>query len=80
MVIRLSYLALIITGVRLVFFTFEENPLLTIVKIVFALMTIGVCEMAVRPNVSKKMRYLAIGLMLLTAVTGLVLAEGAPFV
>lgn len=43
-------------------------------------MTMNIYEKALRPNVAKKMRYLAIGLIVIAAIITFELAEGASFV
>lgn len=80
MVIRVIYLILIVTGARLVFYTFESQMVLTIVKILLGLSTIGICEMAFSKKGTKTMKNGLVGLLVITAIVGLVLAGGRPFI
>lgn len=80
MMIRLIYLVLIVTGGRLVMFTFDRDPVLSIVKILLALATIAFAEIAFGKKGTPSKRKWLIGLMIITAVVGLVLAGGQPFV
>lgn len=80
MVIRVIYLVLIVTGIRLVLYTYDSQMALTVVKILLGLGTIGICEMAFGKKGTKTMRSLLVGLLVVTAIVGLVLAGGRPFI
>lgn len=80
MVIRVIYLVLIVTGIRLTLYTFDSQTILTVVKILLGLGTIGICEMAFGKKGTKPMKNLLVGLLVVTAIVGLVLAGGRPFI
>ncbi|WP_192986029.1 DUF1516 family protein [Carnobacterium mobile] len=80
MVIRVVYLVLIATGIRLAMYTFDSQAVLTTVKILLGLSTIAVCEMAFGKKGTKMLKNVLVGLVVVTAIVGLVLAGGRPFV
>lgn len=80
MFMRVMYLVLIGTGIRLIGFTYQDDLVMTIVKVGLALTTISFCEFAISPRGNRKFHFMMVGLILLTALTGFMLADWAPFV
>ena len=80
MIIRLIYLVLVITGGRMIMWTFSSDPVLTVVKVLLGLGTIVASEMAFGTKGTKAMRNVLIGMVAATAVIGLILAGGRPFI
>ena len=80
MLMRVMYVVLIVTGGRLIGFTYQDDLAMTIVKVALALATISFCEFAISPRGNRTFQFMMLGLILLTALTGFMLADWAPFV
>lgn len=84
MIARLCYVVLIISGIFMVKYAWSENPVLTIVKIVAAIMVIGLIEMAFgkksRREFSKGLMWFVIVMVVAVAGLGLWLSGGYPLV
>ena len=79
-VTRLVYLILLITGGRMVMWTFSSDPVLTVVKVLLGLGTIVVSEIAFGKKGTRTMKNILVGMVVVTAVIGLILADGRPFI
>lgn len=84
MIARVCYLVSIVSGVVLMRFAFDRNPLLTVVKILLAIGLIGLIEVAFagkkQQHLSKAILWSALAAFALVTVTGFVLAQFRPFV
>ena len=83
MIARLSYIVAIITGIGLFQYAYQSSPVLTIVKIIFAILLMGIIEMSFAKKKQRRLnRNFAIGviiLILLLGLFGIYLASGFPF-
>ena len=81
MIARVCYLVSIISGVVLMRFSFNRNPMLTVIKILIA---IGLIEMAFadkkQQHLSKIIIWSAIAAFVLVTVVGFALAQFRPFI
>lgn len=83
MIARLSYIVAIITGIGLFQYAYQSSLVLTIVKIIFAILLMGIIEMSFAKKKQQRLnRNFAIGviiLILLLGLFGIYLASGFPF-
>ena len=83
MTARVLYLVAIISGVILLWNTWQYNPVLSTIKVIFALGLIAFIEIAFGRKQSGKgnrtMIWWALGFCVLVGVVGLFLSQGRPF-
>ena len=84
MIARVCYLVSIISGVVLMRFAFNRNPMLTVIKILIAIGLIGLLERAFsdkkQQHLSKIIIWSAIAAFVLVTVVGFALAQFRPFI
>ncbi|KID41608.1 DUF1516 family protein [Fructilactobacillus fructivorans] len=84
MIARLCYVILIISGIFLVPYAWGRDPILTVVKIICALLLIGLIEMAFafksQQKLSKTFLWITIVAIIIVAIIGIMLAGGRPFI
>ena len=84
MITRIGYLVIIITGIKLAIRAWSVEPSLLIVKIIVALVFIGLVEIAfARKNqqrLNKNLIWIVVVFCLVTALIGFALAGWYPFV
>ncbi|WPQ67562.1 YisL family protein [Weissella paramesenteroides] len=83
MIARLDYIVAIVTGIGLFHYAYQSNPILTIVKVILAILLIGIVEMSFakkkRQQLNRNFAIVVIVLILLLGLFGMYLASGFPF-
>ncbi len=83
MMSRVSYLVFIITGVILFFKAFDRNPLFALLKVLIAILLIGLIEMTyaakAKDQLTKGMIYSLVCGFVLVIIVGFIVAQGRPF-
>lgn len=84
MITRLGYLISIASGIMLLGYAWQGNPILTAIKLVVALIFIGLTEMTFarknKKQLNKSIIYAVGFCCLCVGVLGLMLADGRPFI
>lgn len=84
MVARVCYLVLIISGIMMTNYAWSEKPVLTVVKIVVAILVIGLIEMAfgkkTKGQFSKGIMWSVIAMCLVVGGLGFWLSGGYPII
>ncbi|MHC9537348.1 DUF1516 family protein [Dellaglioa sp. BT-FLS60] len=84
MITRLGYLVSIASGIMLLGYAWQDNPILTVIKLIGALVFIGLVEMTFarknRNQLNKGIIYAVVICCIVVGVLGLILAGGRPFI
>ncbi len=84
MVARICYVVLIVSGIFMTKYAWDEKPILTVIKIVIAILVIGLIEMSfakkTRGEISHGTIWLVILMILIVAGLGLWLSGGYPLI
>lgn len=81
MIARLCYVVAIISGIMLLKYAWESSPVLSIVKIIFAVGLIGFCEIyfSRQKDMGKLIKILLVATVVIVGIIGFILAGGRPF-
>lgn len=84
MIARVCYLVLIVSGIFMTSYAWNEKPILTVIKIVVAVLVIGLVEMAfgkkTKGGLTKNIMWMVILMVLVVGVLGFSLSGGYPVI